>query len=82
MRCAARYFRLNTSSACAARLVTGFKVREQDTRYMSGQMFREMLYPPEHPFQLPDRRRDRDDLGTDARADDRFSPAEFWPTAV
>ncbi len=34
-------------------LVTGFKVREQDTRYMSGKMFREMLYPPEHPFHWP-----------------------------
>jgi zinc protease len=34
-------------------LVTGFKVRQQDTRYMSGRMFRELLYPPEHPFHWP-----------------------------
>ncbi len=34
-------------------LVTGFKVRLQDTRYMSGRMFRELLYPPEHPFHWP-----------------------------
>jgi zinc protease len=34
-------------------LITAFKVRAQDTRYMSGKMFRELLYPPEHPFHWP-----------------------------
>jgi len=39
----------NTLSACR-QLVTGFKCANKDTRYMSGRMFRELLYPPEHPY--------------------------------
>jgi zinc protease len=31
-------------------IVTGLKVREQDTRYMAGRMFRELIYPAEHPY--------------------------------
>jgi zinc protease len=30
--------------------VTGLKVREQDTRYMAGRAFRELVYPAEHPY--------------------------------
>jgi zinc protease len=31
-------------------IVTSLKVREQDTRYMSGRLFRELIYPLEHPY--------------------------------
>jgi zinc protease len=30
--------------------ITGLKVHEQDTRYTAGRLFREMVYPPEHPY--------------------------------
>ncbi|WP_119073058.1 M16 family metallopeptidase [Aggregatilinea lenta] len=40
-------------------LVTGFKIREQDTRYMAGRTFRELAYPPSHPYsRLPEGRLD------------------------
>ncbi len=31
-------------------LVTGMKIREQDTRYMAGRFFRELAYPDGHPY--------------------------------
>ncbi len=31
-------------------IVTGFKVREQDTRYIAARAFRELAYPAEHPY--------------------------------
>jgi zinc protease len=31
-------------------IVTGLRVREQDTRYQAGHMFRELIYPAEHPY--------------------------------
>jgi len=31
-------------------IVTGIKIREQDTRYVAGHMFRQLVYPPEHPY--------------------------------
>ncbi len=31
-------------------LITGIKIREQDTRYMAGRVFRELAYPPFHPY--------------------------------
>ena len=30
-------------------IVTGIKIREQDTRYVAA-MFRQLVYPPEHPY--------------------------------
>jgi len=30
--------------------VTSLKIREQDTRYMAGRIFRELAYPVEHPY--------------------------------
>lgn len=31
-------------------IITGLKIREQDTRYVAGRTFRELTYPPEHPY--------------------------------
>lgn len=31
-------------------IITAIKIREQDTRYMAGRTFRELAYPPEHPY--------------------------------
>lgn len=31
-------------------IVTGIRVREQDTRFMAGRAFREMIYPGGHPY--------------------------------
>ncbi len=33
-------------------LVTGFKLRELDTRYMASKMFRELAFAPDHPYHL------------------------------
>lgn len=34
-------------------IVTGLKIREQDTRYMAGRLFRKLIYPAEHPYSRP-----------------------------
>lgn len=34
-------------------IVTDLKVREQYTRYMASRMFRELIYPAEHPYSHP-----------------------------
>lgn len=34
-------------------IITGLKIREQDTRYMAGRVFRELAYPPSHPYSRP-----------------------------
>lgn len=31
-------------------IVTGIKIQEQDTRYVAGHIFRQLVYPPEHPY--------------------------------
>ncbi len=31
-------------------LVTSIKIHEQDTRYMAGRLFRELVYPTDHPY--------------------------------
>jgi zinc protease len=31
-------------------ILTGLRIRQQDTRYQAGRMFRENLYPPEHVY--------------------------------
>jgi zinc protease len=31
-------------------IITGLKIREQDTRYMAGRAFRRLAYPAEHPY--------------------------------
>ncbi len=31
-------------------IVTGIKIHEQDTRYVAGHIFRQLVYPPEHPY--------------------------------
>ncbi len=31
-------------------ILTGLRIRQQDTRYQAGRMFREHLYPPEHVY--------------------------------
>lgn len=34
-------------------MITGQKIREQDTRYVAGRMFRALAYPPDHPYSRP-----------------------------
>ena len=31
-------------------IITGLKIREQDTRFIAGRAFRELAYPPGHPY--------------------------------
>ncbi|MBN1680429.1 MAG: insulinase family protein [Anaerolineae bacterium] len=31
-------------------IITGLKIREQDTRFMAGKTFRELAYAPDHPY--------------------------------
>ena len=33
--------------------LTGLKIREQDTRYQAGRLFRELAYPAAHPYRIP-----------------------------
>ncbi len=34
-------------------MITGQKIREQDTRYLAGRTFRALAYPPDHPYSRP-----------------------------
>lgn len=34
-------------------MITAQKIREQDTRYIAGRMFRALAYPPDHPYSRP-----------------------------